>query len=155
MPKQDLPIDGVIPEIVASLETTNSLVIEAAPGAGKTTRVPVAIDRAGVADGRRTVVLQPRRVAARAASRRIAWENGWRLGDEVGYHVRFDRKYGPATRIFVVTHGIFLSMLQRDPFMEGIGAVVYEPSPLCYFTPLFDDQAPKSPDSKESRISQG
>lgn len=126
MPKQDLPIDGVIPEIVASLETTNSLVIEAAPGAGKTTRVPVAIDRAGVADGRRTVVLQPRRVAARAASRRIAWENGWRLGDEVGYHVRFDRKYGPATRILVVTEGIFIAMLQRDPFLEPIGAVVFD-----------------------------
>ena len=118
MRKQDLPIDGVIPEIVASLEKTNSVVIEAAPGAGKTTRVPVAIDRAEVTDGRMVVVLQPRRVAARAAARRIAWENGWRLGDEVGYHVRFDRKAGPTTRILVVTEGIFISMLQRDPFME-------------------------------------
>ncbi len=122
----DLPIDGVIPEIVAALNRANAVVIEAAPGAGKTTRVPVAIDRAVVADGRRTVVLQPRRVAARASARRIAWENGWRLGDEVGYHVRFDRKFGPATRILVVTHGIFISMLQRDPFMEDIGAVVFD-----------------------------
>jgi len=126
MRKQNLPIDGIMPKIVAALETTNAVVIEAAPGAGKTTRVPVALDRAGVADGRQTVVLQPRRVAARAAARRIAWENGWRLGDEVGYHVRFDRKYGPATRILVVTHGIFISMLQRDPFMERIGAVVFD-----------------------------
>ena len=123
---EDLPIDGVIPEIVASLEKTNSVVIEAAPGAGKTTRVPVAINRAEVTDGRMVVVLQPRRVAARAAARRIAWENGWRLGDEVGYHVRFDRKAGPTTRILVVTQGIFISMLQRDPFMELIGAVVFD-----------------------------
>ena len=64
MRKQDLPIDGVVPEIVAVLEKTNSVVIEAAPGAGKTTRVPVAINRAEVTDGRMVVVLQPRRVAA-------------------------------------------------------------------------------------------
>ncbi len=126
MHKQDLPIDGVLPEIVASLERSNSLVIEAAPGAGKTTRVPVALDRTEVTGGRMVVVLQPRRVAARAAARRIAWENGWRLGDEVGYHVRFDRKAGPATRILVVTEGIFISMLQRDPFLERIGAVVFD-----------------------------
>ena len=121
-----LPIDGVIPEIVASLTTASSLVIEAAPGAGKTTRVPVAIDAAEVTGGRMVVVLQPRRVAARAAARRIAWENGWRLGEEVGYHVRFDRTAGPATRILVVTEGIFISMLQRDPFLEDAGAVVFD-----------------------------
>ena len=126
MRMKDLPIDGIMPEIVAALEETNAVVIEAAPGAGKTTRVPVAINRAEVTDGRMVVVLQPRRVAARAAARRIAWENGWRLGDEVGYHVRFDRKAGPTTRILVVTQGIFISMLQRDPFMELIGAVVFD-----------------------------
>jgi ATP-dependent helicase HrpB len=126
MRKQDLPIDGITPDIVASLERSNAVVIEAAPGAGKTTRVPVAIDVAGLTDGRMVVVLQPRRVAARAAARRIAWENGWRLGDEVGYHVRFDRKAGPATRILVVTEGIFISMLQRDPFLERVGAVVFD-----------------------------
>ena len=113
---QDLPIDGITPEIVASLEQSNAVVIEAAPGAGKTTRVPVAIEGAGLTDGRMVVVLQPRRVAARAAARRIAWENGWRLGDEVGYHVRFDRKAGPATRILVVTEANYTSTLQRDPF---------------------------------------
>ena len=123
---QDLPIDGITPEIVASLEQSNAVVIEAAPGAGKTTRVPVAIEGAGLTDGRMVVVLQPRRVAARAAARRIAWENGWRLGEEVGYHVRFDRKAGPATRILVVTEGIFISMLQRDPFLERVGAVVFD-----------------------------
>ncbi len=90
MRMKDLPIDGIMPEIVASLEHANSVVIEAAPGAGKTTRVPVAINRAEVTDGRMVVVLQPRRVAARAAARRIAWENEWRLGDEVGYDVRFE-----------------------------------------------------------------
>ena len=71
MRKQDLPIDGITPDIVASLGQTNAVVIEAAPGAGKTTRVPVAIDRAGLTDDRMVVVLQPRRVAARAAARRM------------------------------------------------------------------------------------
>lgn len=123
---QPLPIDNMLPEIVEALERENAVVVEAPPGAGKTTRVPVAIDRAGLGGGRRVVVLQPRRVAARAAARRIAWENGWRLGEEVGYHVRFDKKFGSRTRILVVTQGLFVSMLQRDPFMEKVGVVVFD-----------------------------
>src|SRR3954452_14600029 len=95
-----LPIDRSLPEIVAALARARSLVIVAPPGAGKTTRVPVAMLRGGAVDGehRNIVMLQPRRVAARAAAVRIAAENGWELGREVGYHVRFDRKIGRETR---------------------------------------------------------
>src|SRR5215213_2554637 len=96
-----LPIDASIPEIVARLKESRSLVLVAPPGAGKTTRVPPAILRAGLlsADHPNLVMLQPRRVAARASAERIADENGWRLGDEVGYHVRFDKRLGPSTRL--------------------------------------------------------
>ena len=71
-------------------------------------------------------MLEPRRIAARAAARRMAEEGGWRLGEEVGYQVRFDRRAGPATRILVVTEGILVQMLQGDPFLEGIGTVIFD-----------------------------
>ena len=100
----------------------------AEPGAGKTTRVPPALVRAGVMSGEHPnmVMLQPRRVAARAAAERIAEENGWRLGDEVGYHVRFDRKISSDTRLRVLTEGILTRQLLDDPFLEGIGAVMLD-----------------------------
>src|ERR1044071_7754021 len=103
-----LPIDSSLPEIVARLRESRSLVLVAPPGAGKTTRVPPAILRAGLLSAQHPnlVMLQPRRVAARASAERIASENGWTLGREVGYHVRFDRKIGPGTRLRVLTEGI-------------------------------------------------
>jgi ATP-dependent helicase HrpB len=88
--------------------------------------VPPALLDAGVAGGKRIVVLEPRRLAARAAARRMAHERGGRLGGEVGYHVRFDRTAGPDTRILVVTEGILVRMLQRDPFLEDVGAVIFD-----------------------------
>src|SRR5690349_24307013 len=96
-----LPIDMYLPEITGALRASRSLVIVAPPGAGKTTRVPVAMLAGGVVDGehRNIVMLQPRRVAARAAAARIAQENGWELGREGGYHVRFDRRIGRETRL--------------------------------------------------------
>src|SRR6476659_5401629 len=96
-----LPIDAALPEIVERLRASRSLVLVAPPGAGKTTRVPPAIIRGGLrqSEHQNLVMLQPRRVAARAAAQRIADENGWELGREVGYHVRFDRKIGPQTRL--------------------------------------------------------
>ncbi len=118
-----LPIDPVLPDVVAALRRGPAVVVRAPPGAGKTTRVPPAL--LGVAAGR-VVVLEPRRVAARAAARRMALERGGRLGDEVGYQVRFDRQYGPQTRILVVTPGVLLRMLQDDPFLEGAGAVIFD-----------------------------
>ena len=95
-------------------------------GAGKTTHVPPALRGAGVGGGRQIVMLEPRRIAARAAARRMAEENGWTLGREVGYQVRFDRQASAETKILVVTEGILVQMLQRDPFLEEIGAVIFD-----------------------------
>jgi ATP-dependent helicase HrpB len=121
-----LPIDEVLPAVVSALRAGAAAVLTAPPGAGKTTRVPPALLAAGVAGAGRVVVLEPRRIAARAAARRIAAEQGWRVGEEVGYQVRFERRAGPATRILVVTEGILVQMLQSDPFLDGVGAVVFD-----------------------------
>ncbi|MEM7349763.1 MAG: ATP-dependent helicase HrpB [Acidobacteriota bacterium] len=123
---ESLPIDSVLPEITDALTSGSAAVLQAPTGAGKTTRVPPALIQAGVGDSGQVVVLEPRRLAARAAARRIAQEQGWRLGAEVGYHVRFDRRAGANTRILVVTEGILVQMLQRDPFLEAIGVVVFD-----------------------------
>ncbi|MFL6289795.1 MAG: ATP-dependent helicase HrpB [Thermoanaerobaculia bacterium] len=120
--KLSLPVDEALPELLAALREGNAAVLIAPTGAGKTTRVPPALLRIGG----RIVMLEPRRIAARAAARRIAEEGGWRLGEEVGYQVRFDRRAGPATRILVVTEGILVQMLQGDPFLEGIGTVIFD-----------------------------
>ncbi len=103
-----------------------AVVVEAPTGAGKTTRVPPALLAAGRAGQRRIVMLEPRRVAARAAARRMAAELDERLGARVGYHIRFDRRAGRATRILVVTEGILVRMLQTDPFLEDVGVVVFD-----------------------------
>ncbi len=121
-----LPIDEVLPQIVAALRTSKAVVLRAPTGAGKTTRVPPAMLDAGLARGGSIVVLQPRRLTARACARRIAYERGVTLGGEVGYQVRFDRCMGPKTRIRIVTEGIFLRMLQDDPYLESVAAVVFD-----------------------------
>lgn len=118
-----LPIDPLIPEVVAALRAAGSVVLHAPPGAGKTTRVPPALVDAGWGQ---VVVLEPRRVAARAAATRIASERGVRPGTEVGWQVRHDRRAGPDTRLLVVTEGVLLRRLQDDPFLEGVGAVVLD-----------------------------
>jgi ATP-dependent helicase HrpB len=123
-----LPIDGYLPEILRLTREHRALVLVAEPGAGKTTRVPVALVKSGLlgADHPNVVMLQPRRVAARAAAERIAQENGWRLGEEVGYHVRFDRRMSSHTRLRVLTEGILTRQLLDDPFLEGTGAVILD-----------------------------
>jgi ATP-dependent helicase HrpB len=121
-----LPIDAVLPELVAALRRGPSAVLVAPAGAGKTTRVPPALRRAGIGGGRRIMMLEPRRIAARAAARRMAEEQGWTVGREVGYQVRFERRAGPETEILVVTEGILVQMLQADPFLERIGAVIFD-----------------------------
>jgi ATP-dependent helicase HrpB len=121
-----LPIDAILPEVLDALRRQGSVVLRAPTGAGKTTRVPPAVLDAGLAGTGRVIVLEPRRLAARAAARRMADERGVRLGDEVGYHVRFDRLCGPRTRILAVTPGILLRMLQDDPYLESAGAVLFD-----------------------------
>ncbi len=121
-----LPVDDVLPELVTALREHGSAVLRAPTGAGKTTRVPPAILDAGLVGDRAVVMLEPRRVAARAAARRIAEERGGRVGDEVGYRVRFDNRTSPRTRIVIVTEGVLIRMLQDDPFLESVGAVVLD-----------------------------
>lgn len=120
-----LPIDAVLPELLARLRECSSVVLRAPTGAGKTTRVPPALLDAKLTNGR-ILVLEPRRLAARAAARRMAQERGQKIGADIGYHVRFDRQVGPQTRIIVMTPGILLRMLQDDPFLESAAVVIFD-----------------------------
>lgn len=126
MPLAPLPVDAVLPQVIAALRQAGAVVLRAPTGAGKTTRVPPAVLDAGLAGTGSIVVLQPRRLAARACARRMAWERGSPLGAEIGYQVRFDRCTGPATRIHVVTEGILLRMLQDDPFIERLAVLIFD-----------------------------
>ncbi len=121
-----LPIDPLLPDIVAKLRSNPSLVLEAPPGAGKTTRVPRGLLEAGVAGDGAIVVLQPRRLATRLAAARVADELGQRLGQTVGYQVRFEDVSGPSTRLFFVTEGVLTRRLVADPLLEGVSVVVLD-----------------------------
>ncbi|MHB1425497.1 MAG: ATP-dependent helicase HrpB [Gemmataceae bacterium] len=126
MRRAPLPIDPVLPELAAALRLDANVVLRAPTGAGKTTRVPPALLDAGLTESGRILMLEPRRLAARAAARRMVHERGGQLGDEVGYHVRFDRQCGPQTRILVVTPGILLRLLHDDPFLESTRVVIFD-----------------------------
>lgn len=127
MARERLPIDGLLPEVIASLRAHPNLVLEAPTGAGKTTRVPPALLDELFEGGPDTVILvEPRRFAVRAAARRMAAERGERVGETVGYSVRLDRQTSAATRVLVVTPGILLRRLLDDPFLEGVGAIVFD-----------------------------
>jgi ATP-dependent helicase HrpB len=121
-----LPIDDVLPELRRVLDAHPCAVLEAPPGAGKTTRVPLALLDATWLAGRAIVMLEPRRVAARAAAHFMAHGLGEQPGDTVGYRVRLDTRVGPATRIEVVTEGILTRLLEEDPALERYGAVIFD-----------------------------
>jgi len=118
-----LPVDSILAEIAASLLVSSSLVIEAPPGAGKTTRIPRALLDAVQGE---VVVLEPRRIAARLAARRVAWELGEEVGETVGYQVRFEKVAGPRTRLHFVTEGVLTRRLLSDPKLKGVDAVVLD-----------------------------
>jgi ATP-dependent helicase HrpB len=122
-PLPPLPVDAILPDIVASLGQTPNLVIEAAPGAGKTTRVPPALLK--LVSGE-IVILEPRRIAARLAARRVAAEMGEQPGETVGYQVRFDEVSGPRTRLRFVTEGVLTRRLLSDPMLRGVDVVVLD-----------------------------
>jgi ATP-dependent helicase HrpB len=116
-----LPIDPHIAELVAHVRAQRSAVIVAPPGSGKTTRVPPAMTALG-----RTILLQPRRIAARALARRIAEEQRWSLGEEVGWQIRFERRFNAQTQLLVATEGILTARLQADPLLSDFGVVILD-----------------------------
>ncbi|HHS94085.1 MAG TPA: DEAD/DEAH box helicase, partial [Rhodobacterales bacterium] len=118
-----LPIDAALPELKDALRAKGRAVLVAPPGAGKTTRVPLALLE--VVAGR-IVMLEPRRLAARAAAERMAQSLGERVGETVGYRIRGEARVGKATRIEVVTEGILTRMLQSDPELAGVGAIIFD-----------------------------
>ena len=120
-----LPIDEALPGLIAALRAEGRAVLQAPPGAGKTTRVPLALLDEGIVTGR-IVMLEPRRLAARAAAERMAETLGEPVGRTVGYRIRGEAKVSNATRIEVVTEGILTRMLQSDPELTGIGAVIFD-----------------------------
>ena len=120
-----LPIDDVLPELLAALTERRMAVLAAPPGAGKTTRVPLALLEAGLVSGR-IMVLEPRRLAARAAAERMAETLGEPVGKTVGFRIRGETKVSDATRIEVITEGILTRMLLSDPALDGVGAILFD-----------------------------
>lgn len=121
-----LPIDLVLPELIETLRSGTNAVLIASPGAGKTTRVPLAMLDEPWLRGQRILMLEPRRLAARAAARYMAQAIGENVGETVGYRVKMDAKVGPHTRIEVITEGILTRMLQEDPSLEEVGLIIFD-----------------------------
>jgi len=121
-----LPIDAVLPALREALSLRHEAVLEAPPGAGKTTRVPLALLNEPWLAGQTILMLEPRRLAARAAAERLASELGEQVGQTVGYRIRLDSKVGPTTRIEVVTEGILTRRLQADPALDGVGLLIFD-----------------------------
>lgn len=121
-----LPVDDCLPELVETLKTAGCVVLKAPAGAGKTTRVPPALLDSGIAGTGQILMLEPRRIAARTAAARIASERQERLGQTVGFRVRFEEAVSAATRVLVVTEGVLLRRLQDDPFLEDVSLVIFD-----------------------------
>lgn len=120
------PVDPLLPELRRALERERNVVLQAAPGAGKTTRVPPALLGSRWLGQKKILMLEPRRLAARAAARHMAYLRGERVGGTVGYRMRLDARVGPTTRIEVVTEGILTRRLQRDPELADVGLVIFD-----------------------------
>ncbi len=124
--KSGLPIDEVLPELRATLGSHRNAVVEAPPGAGKSTVVPIALLDEPWLGGRKLLMLEPRRLATRAVAERMAVTLGESVGETVGYRMRAETRVGKRTRIEVITEGVFTRMLQSDPALEGVGAVLFD-----------------------------
>ena len=122
----DLPIHTVLPEIARALSEQNRLILQAPPGAGKTTVVPLELLDAPWLAGKKIVMLEPRRLAARHAAQRMAEMLGEAVGERVGYRIRQETKVSEKTRIEVVTEGILTRMLQSDPALEAVGVLIFD-----------------------------
>ena len=120
-----LPIHDILPDLIETVKNCGQAVLQAPPGAGKTTQVPLALLDAGLTDGR-IVMLEPRRIAARAAAERMAKTLNEPVGQTVGYRIRGESKSSAQTRIDVVTEGILTRMIQSDPGLDGVGAVIFD-----------------------------
>src|SRR5437899_6470731 len=123
---EPLPIDPALPELTAALRAQSAAVLVAPPGAGKTTRVPLVLAEEPWAAGQKLIVLEPRRLAARAAAARMAATLGEPVGASVGYRVRFGSKVSAATRVEVVTEGVFTRLILEDPSLAGVAAVLFD-----------------------------
>jgi ATP-dependent helicase HrpB len=121
-----LPIDAVLLELRETLHSHSGVVLVAPPGAGKTTRIPLALLEDKLFAKQRILMLEPRRLAARAAARYMASSLGEQVGETVGYRVRMDTRVGPTTRIEVITEGVLTRMIQQDPGLEGVGIVIFD-----------------------------
>jgi ATP-dependent helicase HrpB len=121
-----LPIEEALPRLLPALLDHRAAVLAAPPGAGKTTRVPLALMNEPWLDGRKVLMLEPRRLVARAAARYMAQVLGESVGQTVGYRIRLDTKVGPATKIEVVTDGILTRLLQHDPSLTGYGVIIFD-----------------------------
>ncbi|MEZ5962151.1 MAG: ATP-dependent helicase HrpB [Hyphomonadaceae bacterium] len=121
-----LPVEDVLPQLLAALETRSEAVLVAPPGAGKTTRVAPALLGASWLNAGKIILLSPRRIAARAAAARMAFERGEPVGATIGYRVRLDSKTGRDTRVEVVTEGVFTRMILDDPELHGVAAVIFD-----------------------------
>src|SRR6185312_8608728 len=121
-----LPIDAALDDLSTALRANNVAVLVAPPGAGKTTRVPLVLIDESWAEGKKILVLEPRRLAARAAAARMAATLGERVGDTVGLRVRFGSKVSRRTRIEVITEGVFTRLVLDDPSLDGVAAVLFD-----------------------------
>ncbi|HEY2321950.1 MAG TPA: helicase-related protein, partial [Thermoanaerobaculia bacterium] len=121
MVQSPLPVDAYVDEIVRHAARERFAVVVAPPGSGKTTRIPPALTALGT-----TILLQPRRVAARALARRIAFERQWTIGEEIGWQIRFERRFSARTKLLVATEGILTARLQSDPLLSDFRVVVLD-----------------------------